>query len=189
MGNQRFIILVSGWATSGKDVFSDFLVKSANFKKFSIASPLKLHTSNKYDFDYNLTLTQSGKSSMLNKISIRNLLIKEATLLRNIHGNDIFIEKLTHELSFFDKINDKRGENCDNIVISDFRYVNEFEFLKRKFNTKIITVKINRYSVCPMSIESEHQLNDFNFDYIIDNHTSILDFENNILDSFYFLFN
>lgn len=195
MVNQRFIVLLSGWATSGKDVFADTLVKKANFKKLSFASPLKKYTSEKYNFDYNLTLTQKGKASKIffmengSSVSVRDLLIKEAQSCKDSHGINIWAEKLFDEILFYDKINDKRGEKYDNIVISDFRYINEIEYLKKIFdNAKFITIRINRHSICPIISESEHELDNYKFDYIINNNKSILEFENDIINSFYFLF-
>jgi len=199
MSNKRFIVLLSGWATSGKDVFADTLVKKANFKKYAFALQLKKYTSEKYNFDYNLTLSQSGKLSniffMENGIykykSVRDLLIKEAKDCKDSEGQNIWAEKLMDELLFYDRINDKRGENFDNIVISDFRYNNEIEYFKSIFNeinTKIITIRINRHPICPVVSESEHELDNYKFDYTIDNNKSIEEFENNIVNMFYFLF-
>lgn len=199
MTNKRFIVLLSGWTTSGKDLFADILVKKANFKKLAFALPLKKHTSEKYNFDYNLTLTQKGKTSLVNFIkdginkneTVRYLLIKEAKLGKETDGINVWSEKLVDELLFYDKINDKRGETIGNIVISDFRYPHEIDYLKSKFNeidTKIITIRINRHKICPITSDSEHELDNYQFDYTIDNDKSIKEFEINIVNMFYFLF-
>jgi hypothetical protein len=70
-----------------------------------------------------------------------------------------------------------------NIVISDFRYNNEYEYLCRHFykndeskDTKIITVRIDRFDTSPVKSDSEIQLNNFKFDYYIENRSTIFEF-------------
>ena len=122
---------------------------------------------------------------------VRDLLIKEASCRKLLDGINVWTEKLVDELLFYDKISDKRGETIGNIVISDFRYPHEIDYLKSKFNeidTKIITIRINRHKTCPITSDSEHELDNYQFDYTIDNDKSIKEFEINIFNMFYFLF-
>lgn len=211
---MRYIVLVSGFSKSGKDVFADFLVKH-NCIKYSFAEELKIHVAKKYNFDYNLTQTQEGKSTLINSdwiksnnstlttntttnttisnttisntTTIRDLLIAEACTFR-LKNPNYYAIKLVEKINFIDKIKDYRGELKKNIVISDWRYPNEYTFIKTAFNCKVITVRINRHKESQVNSETEHYLDDFKFDYIIENKYSIEDLYKNIINKLYFLF-
>ncbi len=175
---MRLIILINGFSCSGKDTMADYIVKqySSKFLKLSMADKLKKHTANKYNFDSDLTQTQCGKKTMIpvfNK-SVRELLIEEALSLKKIYGNDFFIENLLHYI---------RLKNIkENILISDFRFKNEHTFLvnNAKLDYKVITVRINRFARSPVNSPSEYSLNNFLFDYEINNTSDIETFKKNI---------
>lgn len=168
---MRYIILISGFSKSGKDLMADLMVNTLNFKKYAIATSLKQIVSKKYNIDYNITNTQSGKSAILyNGITVRDLLIKTANELKDSVNQDIFIADVYEQIS----------KNEINVVISDFRYINEYDYLYKKYlnklDTKIVTIRIDRFNESPVKSESENQLNDFKFDYYIENRSTILDF-------------
>ncbi len=166
---MRKIILLSGWAGAGKDLLADYLVKNMNHTKFSFASNLKKKVSEHYNIDYNLTLTQEGKKTIVNGSSIRELLIDYAKEERN-KNDDIFVEYICDEIKLFDSYKTKRGEKLSDIVISDLRYMNEINLIKQIFHkSKIITIRINRYDNSHVNDISEHQLDLFKFDYTIKN--------------------
>jgi len=73
---------------------------------------------------------------------------------------------------------DKMGP-MDNIVISDWRFKNEYEALQRTIGAgdRLLTVRINRFETNPSSDPSENDLNTFNFDYVIENTGSLLDLQ------------
>jgi dephospho-CoA kinase len=184
---MRYIVLVSGFSKSGKDTFSDFLVKH-NFIKYAFADELKLQVSQKYNFNYNLTQTQQGKNTqIINNKTVRDLLIKEASAFR-LKNSNYYAIKLVEKINFIDKIQDYRGTIYNNIVISDWRYINEYTFIQKAFKCKIITVRINRHEESPVNSETEHYLDDFKFDYTIENTLSIEDFYKNIINKLYVLF-
>ena len=188
---MKYIVLVNGFSNSGKDTFSDFLVKTGNnFVKYAFADELKSYISDKYNVDYKLTLTQEGKNTPINTLNctIRDLLISEAK--KAIKQNpDFYAIKLTEKIKFTDKIQDYRGEINNSIVISDWRFPNEYSCIANEFkNYKIITVRINRTKVSHVNSKSENYLNDFKFDYIIDNKSTLSEFYKNIINKLYFLF-
>lgn len=166
---MRKIILLSGWAGSGKDLLAEYLVKNG-YMQFSFASSLKKKVSEHYKFDYNLTLTQEGKNTKINGMTIRNLLINYAKTER-IKNDNIFVEYTFNEIKLLDSYKTKRGESLCDIVISDLRYNNEIEFLKNRFKN-CITIRINRFDKSHVDDISEHQLDSFKFDYIIENKCS-----------------
>lgn len=188
---MKYIVLVNGFSSSGKDTFSDFLVKIGhNFIKYAFADELKLEISNKYKFDYKLTLTQEGKNTYINTLNstVRDLLISEAKKVTK-QNPDFYAIKLVEKIKFANKIQDYRGELNGNLVISDWRFLNEYEYITNEFkNYKIITVRINRSKISPVNSKSENYLNDFNFDYTIDNIGTLSDFYKVIINKLYFLF-
>ena len=188
--------MISGYCGSGKDLAADYLVKTHNFTKMAIANELKLLVAKKYNIDHNLTLTQAGKKIVIDfpifgKKTIRELLIEEAVFQKQRMGPNIFINHLIDKI----KINDViyRDTHQENIVISDFRYTNEFEQVYNMFNiakyrinetngesAKVITIKLNRFDEPPINDISETQLDNFKFDFVIDNKKSIDDLYYNL---------
>jgi hypothetical protein len=187
----RYIILVSGFAGSGKDLFADYIIKTMlNCKKLAFADILKKQTAFKYGFDYNLTLTQSGKATEIKSVSmkpnkkfmtIRDLLIEEAALNKT-EEPDIYARNTYDNIIKGDMYKDIK-----HVIISDFRYKNEYEYLLERFEKTnsfnrfnkiyqtnvVITLRIDRFDESSVDSESETQLNDFNFDYIVKNRHGI----------------
>lgn len=188
---MKYIVLVNGFSNSGKDTFSDFLVKSgSNFVKYAFADELKHYISDKYNIDYKLTLTQEGKNTHINIVNctVRELLISEAKKMVKQNHN-FYAMKLAEKIKFTNKIQDYRGELIGSVVISDWRFINEYECIVNEFkNYKIITVRINRTQESPVNSKTENFLNDFKFDYTIDNKSSLSDFYKSIINKLYFLF-
>jgi len=177
---MKYIFLISGWCGSGKDMVADYLVSNTKFKykfcKLNIANELKKYTAKKYNFDYNLTNTQSGKQTLcylkennqnITK-SVRDLLIEEALLQKTKFGDDFFIQKVSNKIDEIDEIDETYlSKTC--ILISDFRFIHEYEFMKNKYHDKIKTIRINRFNVAPINSPSETELDNFKFDYTIIN--------------------
>lgn len=177
---MRKIILVSGFAGSGKDLLADFIVSKSSFVKYAIADELKFMTSYKYNFDHILTLTQDGKKTIVsNGKTVRQLLIDEAIHQRKIYGPNVFIANTVKKIC----VNTlHKGEaQRPSIIISDFRFLNEYKYIccvPEFVDAKIITVRINRFNESPVKSDSETQLNDFKFDYTLDNKGTIPEFYN-----------
>lgn len=174
---MRQIILLAGYSGSGKDLVADWITRNfPNYIKFSFAESLKQKTAKFYGFDYEDTLTQEGKSKMVNvtsgsnkTFSVRELLIATARLVRRF-DDDAFARDVVEKIKLYDSVKDKRGEPLRDIVISDWRFYNEIELIKSSFTeSKIITIRINRTDKSPVTSPSEVQLDNFIFDYQLDN--------------------
>ena len=173
------IIFLAGYSCSGKDTVADYLVKHKGYRKFAFADSLKQLCAMKYHFDITKCYHQAGKKEMITiqmpeesqklgapkimEFSVRDILINEAQFQRKRNPN-IFVEELVKRLS-----------TCTNehIVISDFRYLNEYYYFKRNGKFEINTIRINRDSIVPMKDPSEHQLQDFSFGYQIENNSTL----------------
>jgi archaellum biogenesis ATPase FlaH len=173
---MRYIILISGYSKSGKDLMADYMVKSFNFKSYAIASSLKQMVAQKYNIDHNMTNTQEGKSAVVyNGLTVRELLINSAIELKDSVNQDVFIVDTCKQIF---------KEKYRNAVISDFRYINEYEYICKQYayekNTRVLTVRIDRFDISSVESPSENQLNSFNFNYLIENRSSVFDFYNKI---------
>lgn len=182
---MRYIFLISGWCGSGKSLFADYLTYSRNFKQYAIARELKLLVSKKYNIDIGLTLTQKGKSTIINTdgLTLRELLIKEAKSLRKVN-DDVFITSLTNTIMLADCVSELHLKKLNHIAIPDFRYLNEYHYINQSLcvanKSKIISIRINRFSEMPFRCNSESQLDNFKFTHYIDNLDSIEEFRKRI---------
>lgn len=171
--NKCYIILIAGKAGSGKDTISDYLVEKYNFVKFAFADALKKHVSKKYKINKKLMYTQKGKKTVVNEdgLTVRDVLITEAMNVRGTDPDfwvDIVIENIENTIKNKDNVK---------IVISDFRFPNEYYKLYLKYSN-IYTVEIIRPDIsCINSINNipETSLNTFQFDHIINNNSTLED--------------
>jgi len=150
------IILLSGYAGSGKDTVADILVKYG-FVKYSVAENVKRYSSSYHGFNYDLTQTQEGKTTLVksNKTgeikTVRQFLIRDSLLNKTTNNDQSYWAKqLSKEML---------QTNPDKVVISDWRYIEEYEYLKIIFpEADFLKVKVKRASVKPIDDPSEHQL-------------------------------
>lgn len=187
---NKFIIMVSGWKGSGKDTFSSFLTSKYGFKRIAFADVLKDQVSRRYCINRYIFDDQSKKEEPLSDFPVsdslltadmldhykfrygrryhtpRSLLILEAKLARSINKN-VWVEYVADQIRSYD---------YDRIIITDYRYNNEYHVLKELFpHHKIITIRINRFDTLSCIDQSEHSLDKFNFDFIINNKGTISD--------------
>lgn len=172
---MKKLVLINGWATSGKDTMADYLVMNHNYKKMQFSYFLKECVSNKYNIDLKLLSSQEGKKKLYSvhdypeMVSGRKLLIDYAKEARKLN-NAFFVEKIIKDINSLKEI-----KNTKNIVISDFRYPVEYnEIIKHLSNEYLVrTIRINRYKMSPINDPSEIQLETFKFDHIFDNNGRI----------------
>jgi dephospho-CoA kinase len=159
------IILIGGYAGAGKDVVANFLVKNFGFTRYAFADALKKYVAKKYGISLALMYSQEGKNSIVcidnTAVTIRELLISEATAQRKIDP-DIWANILVEQI---------QSKAVDRVVISDFRFTNEWEVLRKNFSKKIQTIWVMRPGMDVSVNFSEHQLDDFIFDDIVCNTT------------------
>lgn len=75
----------------------------------------------------------------------------------------------------------KNVENYNDYVVSDFRYVSEYNRVVELFGKEnVCTVRINRFDTIDSTDDSERNLDNFTFDYIIDNKGTMEEYLNNL---------
>jgi hypothetical protein len=179
------IILIRGFSNSGKDFIGEIICKQYGYKQFSFANSLKKIVSNMYNIPLDLLYSQEGKHMIcindINKRNHRQLLIDEALNLKKDNFN-IFVEHCCNEIKQKQSIN-----NNDKIVITDWRFINEYDVLKNTFpDARIIpthVIRINQHK-SPIDDISEYHLIDRENDKVIINNM-----DNTIYDNIYYHMN
>lgn len=163
---MKTIILISGRSGSGKDTCSSLMV---GWKRYAFADHLKDLVSERYNVNRKLCDTQEGKKSIVfsNK-SLRDLLIEDGLVYKKDNSN-FFIDILAEKI---------KNDSSDHIVVTDFRFPNEYFTLKDKLSKENIkTLNINRNLCNYIDDSSETSLDTFVFDYTIENNGTLQDLE------------
>lgn len=194
------IIAVSGFIGSGKDTVADYLLQCYGFQRESLAKSLKDATADIFGWDRDLlegTTTESRiwreqvDSWWSEKLNIPNitpryiLQILGTEVFRNNFHNDIWVLSLEKRLI----------SNNSNIVITDCRFTNEINMVKR-IGGKIIWIRrgdlpewydlaVEVNSVSPeklLEIKEKYKVHDSefkwvgtDFDYVLFNDGSLTD--------------
>lgn len=132
-------------------------VTSSFMKELCTASGKKLG-------QYDIMLYDNGYAYLFNEKlywTPRALMIKEGTTKRAVH-KDYWV------MQAVDKINQMSG-SFKNFYVSDMRYKSEAESMKKEFGSDFVSIRINRFEDCPSTDASERDLDNYRFDYIIEN--------------------
>lgn len=152
------IILISGYAGSGKDTFSEFLIKYLpDAKKYAFADSIK-EIARKY-FNWDGIKDEKG----------RQLLIGIGAAGRE-ENPFIWAERV------IEKIEEEKPAYA---VISDWRFKNEHKKILEEFGFEnVVTIRIEKDGVKPIDDISEHDLDNYpDFDFIIKNNSSLQELE------------
>ncbi len=163
----EYIWLLCGYAGSGKDTSGSLLqnllgIQHVHLSAFAAAvkdEVAELHSLNRESLD-----TQEGKQAVLEGRTIRSLLIEHAQGLKEITGNPhIWAEKV------------QPLPNTKHWILTDWRFLGELDCLKRRFpHAKIHTIRIQRLDIQPLTTETEHELDYFPCEFVVENSGSLL---------------
>ncbi len=182
------ILLISGYAGSGKDTFADYFIEmceknNSSYKRYAFADKVKEEVSNMFKIPIDTFFTQAGKKSIVETKegpkTCRELLIEHSALMKRVISNDYWAKLVCTEID----------TTKDFILITDWRYNVEYESVHSYFGEHtIITVRIINPSVSILSDSSEHELDLRVFNYVINNNSSKDLFKFNISTLFEELF-
>jgi hypothetical protein len=162
---------LAGWARSGKDTVADHLVDNHSYTKMSFAAPMKEAM---YRLNPRITVNEVTNTALRVGIDVygwdgikerspdvRGLLQRFGTEVgREMFGDDFWVNAAIKDVPDGAKA-----------VFSDVRYPNEADAI-RKLGGKVW--RVLRPGVGPANEHaSEHALNDYSFDKVIDNSSSI----------------
>lgn len=152
------IVLISGYAGSGKDTFAGFLIKHlSGAQKYAFADPIK-EIARKY-FEWDGIKDERGRKLLIE--------IGAAGMEENLY---IWAERV------IEKIMEEQSKTA---VITDWRFKHEYQRIKKAFGNKnIVTIRIERERLNIIDDITEHDLDDFlNFDFVVSNNGSLQDLE------------
>ena len=165
------IVMLSGWAGSGKDVAASILVKEYGFRRIAFADALKvdaakrsgvpLHTFHSAAKDEPL---QTPCSAFLSAKTPRDILLQLALQVRATNP-DIYADSIICDII--------ESTREDQFVVSDWRYRREATRIQEMLpSARLLRVRIHRH-VTQSSDPSEHDLDNEPMDIIIENNTTI----------------
>lgn len=166
MQDRPIIIMVSGFKRSGKDFISNYISKSFPVSKvFSFAEPLKDIVATTMNMGLNTLDEYKNNSESLfihrddgyaEKITdFRQILQRFGTEAMKKHfGDDVWVDLAIKKLE-------------DINIISDWRFKTEYEAMRKVGD--VITIRVEDLNIKPDDHISEHDLDDFTFDFKIDN--------------------
>ena len=187
------IILITGYAGSGKDVIGSLLQKRG-YKRYAFADTLKIYSAKKHGYQYNLTQTQEGKSTLVTSIltnkmaTVREFLIADSAEAKTTHNDPSFWAKILENIIQIEK--------PQKVVITDWRYTAEYAHFKTTFDSyfgsstqstlepnTLVTIRVLRPGITILDDPSEHELDHVKTDHTIYN-TSTMDYLSSQLSQF-----
>jgi len=190
----KLIIAISGWKRSGKDTMGDRLCKVAGLHKLSLAGALKYNTAIQYGLPLELFHDQDLKEEPIKQLPActeavemyyenmsvgpqqsfwtpRALLVHEGKIKRLVM-KDYWVRALCAPIAAAEQL----GQTL--FTLTDWRFRDEYKALKRHYpDYNIVTVRVNRFDKPPNQDDTERDLDNFEFDHVINNTGSLEDFE------------
>ena len=186
------IIAITGKKGSGKDTLADIIVNEYDFIKYSFGDDIKLIS--KILFNFNNEQLYGNKKDIIDDnwhITPREFFQKFGTdYIQNIFPKtfpNIFNKGNIDNKEFWLKkfelwyLNEKRNKKIFFVVISDLRFIHEYNYIKKLGGYIIKIERDNLNDNINTEHISENELDNFTndkFNYVIKNNGSINDLEN-----------
>ena len=178
------IIAITGKKGSGKDTFADIIVNEYDFIKYRFGDDIKLIVEqlygNKKDIeDENRNIIPIDFFQKLGTKYIQNIFPKTFPNIFNkcnIDNKEFWLKKF--ELWY---LNEKKNKKIFFVVISDLRFIHEYNYIKKLGGYIIKIERDNLNDNINTEHISENELDNFTndkFNYVIKNNGSINDLEN-----------
>jgi hypothetical protein len=192
MSNMPKIIAICGAKRTGKDVLAEHLVKKYNYKRLSFAEPLKVAIKGLFNFDDDqVGIGKDNGEDKKDIIDERWGITPRAAL--QFFGTEMMQEKIQELLpnikrNFFANTLKNHIENAEEetrFVISDLRFIHEYEMLLNISNITIkdiMIVRVIRPSKDRIKEQEAHiselEYTNIPYDIIMINNGSIEDYIN-----------
>jgi hypothetical protein len=174
MTRQPLILLLSGWAGSGKDAAAALLAEELGFARYSFAAALKDDASAETGIPLTDFQELHTKDAALSEPCYafpraktpREVLLEYAARIRG-YDPDVYARTMVQGIE---------REDVTRIVVSDWRLKSERDYIVKHLpQMRVITVRITRTGVTPRAEAIEHELDEFPFDLRIQNDGCISD--------------
>jgi dephospho-CoA kinase len=177
---KPLIVLLSGWAGSGKDAAAALMVEEMCFIRHAFADSLKHDVATRtgipvatfHSYVKNKPLTGPPPEEYQTAKTPRDILIQHAAAMRSANPN-IYAEHVAADILTSQDLRH---------VISDWRYPNEYQHICETTGSAatVLRGRIVRSSVAPLDEETEHYLDAEPMDFVIQNDGSISDLRDSI---------
>ena len=183
MNNKPSIIAICGYKRSGKDTIAEYLTKNYNYNHYKITDKLRkvvqlLFNLNDNDYEKNKEINDTRWNTTPRKImqfiGTEVFQYKIQELIPNISRN-FWIKSLLS-----DELLDNIKNNNHKIVISDLRFIHEYENLKQ-LNIPLVIIKVTNNKIKNIDnhiSETEHLK--IPIDYEIENNGTLQQLYDNI---------
>jgi hypothetical protein len=197
------IVMLSGWAGSGKDTVAQHLCASHQFVRVSFADHLKDRVAHDYQVDRSaLDLREFKEQPLLHypvlttdplsqylgalmKLEFRTAEGKRDDGTSTLYWTPRAIAIVEGNLKRCVNPNHWVDRVCDHFqpgtsyVVSDWRFRHELHAIQlncalKKLPHRIVTVRINRFAQCVSTDVSEHDLDQYPFEHVLDNRAPTL---------------
>lgn len=151
---NRTVILISGYKRSGKDYVADIFNKifpDSSIKRF--ADPMKHILST----TLGLTLGELEHRKNRDMVERTYLQLFGNEAMKPWFGESVWADLLVSHIP-----------ESETVIIPDFRFLIEHETILKQFE-RVVTIRVIDKNLNPGAHASEHELDNFNFDYYIDN--------------------
>jgi hypothetical protein len=159
------IIGLAGYARSGKDTVANILVNDFGFERVAFADPIRdlLFELNPLVNGVRLQdmVTEYGWEITKSQIEVRRLLQNLGVGARKTFGSNFWVDQAMRRIK------------SPNVVITDVRFKNEADWLRMNY-AELWRVRRNGVTAVNNHV-SEHDLDDYPVDYVVDNEGSIED--------------
>ena len=164
----QHIWLFCGYAGSGKDTAAVLLASLVPCQRNSFAGAVKDEVSILYEFERAYLDTEAGKNRLIKFAdgtfkTVRQLIIDHAESQKQETGNPAYwAEKL-------------QAPTTPHWILSDWRFLAELASFRTRFpDAKIHTVRVVRPGVEPLATHTEHELDGFGCEHLLQNSGSLL---------------
>ncbi len=174
MTRNPTILLLSGWAGSGKDAVAAILVRDHQFRRVAFADALKQDAATRTGIPLNDFHTAAKNEPLKHPVPAfptahtpRDVILQLALQMR-AENPDIYSDTVIAEMAESDG---------DRFVVADWRYKREYARMREMCppSAKILRVRIVRPGLIPSEDPSEHDLDTEPMDIVLDNDGSLDD--------------
>lgn len=168
---EAVVIMIAGWAGSGKDAAASFFVNDHRFHRFAFADPLKEDVSRRTGIPLAVFHDPTAKDVPIAQLgkTPRALLIERAAEVR-ASDPDCYARAIGQQI-----LAEIAATGHRRFVISDWRYRRESEHLRSLPGLRLLCTRVERPGIQPSMHPSEHDLDDVPVTVAMDNRGSLED--------------
>jgi len=164
---MKQILLLSGYARSGKDSVANLLEEEKGYRRFAFADALKEMVASAMGFPVELFHSRQKDSLVPGSSKTYRDFLLETARVERARDLDVFSRIVSKDILAAD---------TNRVVITDWRYKREESFLRSFFDPaayQIIRGRVVRPDIIPLPDETEHDLDGEPMDVVIENNGSL----------------